>query len=362
MNPDSEHIKSKIIREFGTPCAVVDLDIVDKNIKRAQALCDAAAVHNRPHIKTHKSPYFAKLQIAQGAKGITCQKLGEAEIMVDEGISDIIVATNVIAAAETGRLSKLLKRAPVRCIADSSYTLNAYSKAAKNANVKIGVLIECDTGLQRAGVETPSEAIALAKLVKSDPWLKFSGLLFYPPTKSWANTQLFLNEVSIGLKKIDLVSEIVSTGGTPNFINLGKLKGATEHRAGTCIFNDRMMIESGVASLEDCALTIYTSVVSRAGKYRGIIDSGSKTLSSDTGDLDGFGLILEYPDAKIQKFAEEHGFVDFSNCERKPLVGDICRVVPNHVCVVVNLFNELVTVRNGRIEDVIEVKARGKLV
>ncbi len=165
-----------------------------------------------------------------------------------------------------------------------------------------------------------------------------------------------------GLATLGYQPGIVSTGGTPNFANIGRLLGATEHRAGTCIFNDRMMIEDGFATQENCAFSVYSSVVSRGGAERGILDAGSKTLTSDTGGLQGFGLILEHPDARIHKFAEEHGFLDLSECASKPLVGDVVRVIPNHVCVTVNMFNQLVAVRDGEIIDVIPIEARGMLV
>ena len=114
--------------------------------------------------------------------------------------------------------------------------------------------------------------------------------------------------------------------------------------------------------LENCAYRVYTSVVSRAGENRGILDAGSKTLTADTGGMDGFGRILEHPSARIHKFAEEHGFLDLAACNHKPAVGDIVRVIPNHVCVSVNMMDELVAVRGDEIVDVIPVAARGKLV
>jgi len=178
----------------------------------------------------------------------------------------------------------------------------------------------------------------------------------------WPRTQTFFNSLKQNLNELGLEATIVSTGGTPNFINLGQLDGATEHRAGTCIFNDRMMMAAGVASLEDCALNIYTSVVSRAGATRGILDAGSKTLTSDTGGLDGFGHILEHPTARIHKFSEEHGFLDLSQCNEKPNIGDVVRVIPNHVCVAVNMVDQLIGVRGGEVVDVIPVTARGMLV
>jgi len=160
----------------------------------------------------------------------------------------------------------------------------------------------------------------------------------------------------------DLGVEMVSTGGTPNLKNVGKLKGATEHRPGTYIYNDRMQVAAGVAGWDDCALNIYSTVVSRAGPDRGILDAGSKTLTSDTGGgLDGHGLILEHPEAKIAKFAEEHGFLDLARSNTRPNVGDVVRIVPNHVCVVVNMMDEVVMVRGDEIIGTLPVAARGKL-
>lgn len=362
MMNQTYQLKNQIIESFGTPCAVIDLDIVERNIAKAQSLCDAANVANRPHIKTHKSPFLAGLQLKAGAQGITCQKLGEAEVMVDAGISDIIIATNVLGAAKSGQLAALQRRASLKVCADNPVSLMEYSRAASNAGRVMDVLIECDTGQQRAGVETPEAALSLAGIIKDDPMLNFAGVLFYPALDTWPQTQQFHDELVLGLTGLGLKAKIVSTGGTPNFIHLGKLKGATEHRAGTCIFNDRMMMDAGVATLDDCAYYVYTSVVSRAGDDRGILDAGSKTLTSDTGGLDGFGHIVEHPEARIHKFSEEHGFLDLSGCTDKPDVGDIVRVVPNHVCVSVNMFDQLVAIRKNKIEQLIPVAARGKLV
>lgn len=362
MQSKLSSLKNDIIENFGTPCAVIDLDVVDRNIAKAQSLCDNAQVLNRPHIKTHKSPILAQMQIDAGAQGITCQKLGEAEVMADAGITDIIIATNILGAARSGRLAALQKKVALKICADNPYSLAEYSKAAASAGRVLDVLIECDTGQLRAGVESPAQALALAQAIKTDPMLTFAGLLFYPSLDSWPQTQVFYDELNKELSNIGLIPTIVSTGGTPNFVNIGKLTGATEHRAGTCIFNDMMMLDAGVATLEDCAYHVFTSVVSRSGPERGILDAGSKTLTSDTGGLDGFGHIMEHPNARIHKFSEEHGFLDLTHCNNKPVVGDIVRVIPNHVCVSVNMFDQLVAVRNGKISQLIPVAARGRLV
>jgi len=362
MTDATTALKTAIIENFGTPCPVIDLDVVERNIAQAQALCDAAGVANRPHIKTHKSPILAKMQIASGARGITCQKLGEAEVMANAGITDIIIATNLLGAARSGRLAALQRRVALKVCADNPVSLSVYSEAARRAERPLDVLIECENGQKRAGVETPGEALALAQIIRDDPYLNFAGLLFYPALDQWPQTQVFFDEMTAGLGALGMKHGIVSTGGTPNFANVGKLQGATEHRAGTCIFNDRMMMNAGFATQGDCAFQVFTSVVSRGGEDRGILDAGSKTLTSDSGGLEGYGLILEHPEARIHKFAEEHGFLDLSRCNTKPAVGDIVRVIPNHVCVAVNMVDQLVAVRGGEIVEVIPVAARGMLV
>ena len=355
-------LKSQIAGEFGTPAVVIDLDRVERNIARVQALCDRAGVANRPHIKTHKSPVLAKMQQAAGARGITCQKLGEAEVMADGGLDDILISYNLLGTEKMGRLGRLLARASITVAADNPTVIAGLPQAADIAGRPLGVVIECDTGRRRAGVETPKEAVELARLVKAEPRLSFAGFLFYPTETSWPQTQRFYDEALAGVRALGLEPGIVSTGGTPNLANVGRLEGATEHRAGTYIFNDRMMLACGAAGPDDCALSVYTTVVSRAAPERGILDAGSKTLTADTGALnDGFGLILEYPQAKIAAFAEEHGFLDLSRSNARPLVGEVVRVIPNHVCVVVNMVDRLIAVRGERIVDVLPVAARGRL-
>ncbi len=356
-------LKHDIARLYGTPCAVIDLDVVERNIARVQRLMDAAGVANRPHVKTHKSPELAKLQLAAGAKGITCQKLGEAEVFADAGFDDILISYNVFGEEKEARMAALMRRTPVALTvaADNPVTLAGLDRAGVAAGRPVGVVIECDTGRKRAGVETAAEAVQLAVKAAAMPGLAFRGLMFYPPEDGWQATQAFLDEAQAGLAAHGLACEIVSTGGSPNIPNAGRLKGQTEHRPGTYIFNDRMQVKAGVARIEDCALTIHATVVSRAGAARGILDAGSKTLTSDTGGLDGHGLILEHPEARIAKFAEEHGFLDLAACNDRPNVGDVVRIIPNHVCVVVNMLDRLVAVRGERIEGEIPVAARGRL-
>ena len=357
--PISADLAATIARDVGTPCAVIDLDTVERNIARLQARCDAAGIANRPHIKTHKSPVIAAMQRDAGATGITCQKLGEAELFADAGFTDILISYNILGEEKIARLAKLAGRAQPIVAADNPVTVEAVAEAGRRAGRPLPIVIEVDTGRKRAGVETVAEALALARLIAAAPSLDFAGFLLYPPPGGVAATQAFLDEATAGLRELGLQPRIVSAGGTPNLVDFGAIAGTTEHRAGTYVFNDRMMMAAGVAALEDCALTVVSTVVSRGGAERGILDAGSKTLSTDPGGLDGFGLVLEHPDARIAGFAEEHGFLDLKGSASKPKVGDVVRVIPNHVCVVVNLMNRLVTVRDGRVAGEIPVAARG---
>src|ERR1700748_3228150 len=276
-------LAAKVAGESGTPAAVIDMDKVERNIARIQAACEAAGVANRPHIKTHKSPMLAKMQVAAGARGITCQKLGEAEIMADAGIDDILISYNLLGDEKMARLAPRQAKANMTVAADNPTVVADLPKAAAASGRPLSVVVECDTGRKRAGVETPAEAIALARTIAASPGLQFAGFMLYPTETGWAEAQKFYDEALAGVRAHGLSATMVSTGGSPNMKNVGKLKGATEHRPGTYIYNDRMQVAAGVASWDDCALNIYATVVSRAGPERGILDAGSKTLTSDTG-------------------------------------------------------------------------------
>jgi D-serine deaminase-like pyridoxal phosphate-dependent protein len=355
-------LAAKIASDYGTPAVVIDMDRVARNIARVQAACDAAGVANRPHIKTHKSPLLAQMQIKAGARGITCQKLGEAEVMAEAGIDDILISYNLLGEEKMARLGALQRLAKMTVAADNSVVIAGLPQAAAVSGRTLDVVVECDTGRKRAGVETPAEAVTLAQEIASKPGLNFAGFMLYPTETGWPEAQRFLDDALAGVRAHGLEPTMVSTGGSPNLINLGQLRGATEHRPGTYIYNDRMQVKAGVATWDDCALNVYSTVVSRAGADRGILDAGSKTLTSDTGGgLDGHGLILEHPEARIARFAEEHGFLDLSRSNSRPAIGDVVRIVPNHVCVVVNMVDEVLMVRGDEIVGPLPVAARGRL-
>ncbi|MFO7169525.1 MAG: D-TA family PLP-dependent enzyme [Chloroflexota bacterium] len=347
-----------LIESLETPVAVVDLDRLESNIARLQAYLSEHGIANRPHIKTHKIPEIAHMQLAAGAVGVTCQKLGEAEVMAQAGIRDILITYNLLGAQRLERLVRLRRRAQVSVTADSAVTVRGLSEAMDAAGLELEVLVECDTGGGRCGVQSPEEAAALARQIAAAPGLRFGGLMTYP---NGPGTDPFVRETKALLAADGIEVARVSGGGSPGMWRAHECRELTEHRAGTYVYGDRKMVAVGAMRLEDCALTIRCTVVSRPTPTRGILDGGSKTFSSDTLGLEGYGLILEYPEAKIYGFSEEHGHVDFSACERAPEIGEVVTVVPNHACVVSNLFNQVVGARRGEVEVIWPVAARGTL-
>lgn len=344
--------------ELETPVVVVDLDRLEANIGRFQNYLDEHGIINRPHIKTHKIPAIAHLQLAAGAVGITCQKLGEAEVMAAAGIQDIFLPYNIIGHKKLERLIALAKQIKISVTADSAFTVAGLSQAAHRAGIELPVLVEFESGGNRCGVQSPQETADLAHLIARSPGLRFAGLMTYPTN---ANTSPFVQRTKTLLKNNGLTVERVSGGSSRGMWQAHTHPEITEHRAGMYIYGDRSMLQAGVMTLEECAFQIICTVVSRPTTNRGILDGGSKTFSSDLLGLEGHGFILEYPEAHFYGQSEEHGHVDFSACLRKPEIGERVTVIPNHCCVVSNLFNEVVGVRQNQVEVIWRVAARGAL-
>ncbi len=346
------------IDQLETPVAIVDLDKLEANIAGLQAYLSKHDIANRPHIKTHKIPEIAHMQLNAGAVGITCQKLGEAEVMAQAGIRDIFLPYNLYGEAKLERLMLLARRVAMSVTADSETVVRGLSAAAKRADLILPTLIECDTGGKRCGVQSPQEAADLARLIAKSPGLHFGGLMTFPNSE---DADTFMRETKTLLAADGIPVECVSGGGTPCMWQAHTMNELTEHRAGTYVYGDRSIIRSGALKLEDCALRVITTVVSRPTADRGVLDGGSKTFSSDLLKLEGHGLILEYPEASLYSLSEEHGCVDFSQCQRKPEIGERVMVIPNHACVVSNLFNQIMGIRGDMVEVVWPVACRGLL-
>ena len=342
--------------EIETPAAVVDADRLESNLSRWQEHCDHHGLSNRPHVKTHRCVEIARRQLSLGAVGITCQKLSEAEAMADAGCSDILVAFNIVGASKLERIRSLLQRIALTVSVDDSKLLPGLAEAAKGGSRELGVLVDCDTGLGRTGVQEPEAAADLAVAVDRHDGLRFDGFLTYPAPET---ARSFLAAAVDGGRRRGLEATIVSAGGTATMWESGTLRPTvTEYRAGVYAVNDRSTIAAGAATLDDVALTVYATVVSRPTSDRAILDAGSKALTSDPGPDPGFGLVLEAPHSVIVKLNEEHAYVALAREDQLEL-GQRVRIVPNHACVVVNLFDELVVTRDGRIEATWPVDARG---
>jgi D-serine deaminase-like pyridoxal phosphate-dependent protein len=344
-----------------TPAVLIDVDRVEANLRRAQDYADSHGLKLRPHIKTHKLPRFAKRAMELGAVGITVQKLGEAETMADAGITEIFLPYNIIGKAKLKRLRALADRVNISVTADSAETVDGLSATFADSAKPLTVLVECDTGMGRCGVQTPEAALALAQKISQSPGLLFGGLMTYPAAGQVEANQAWLLAARKKLTAAGLAPPIISNGGTPDLWRAHEVTAATEHRPGTYIYMDRFQVGKGVGTWADCALTVLATVVSRPTENRAIIDAGSKSLTSDTLGLPGFGLIENYPDAVITGLSEEHGTIDLSNCPTKPAIGDQLRIIPNHACVVSNLFDEVTLISGDQIIETVKVAARGRV-
>lgn len=344
------------IADLETPCVLIDLGRVEANIARAQAQFDALGVAFRPHVKTHKLPQIAALQRAAGARGIAAQKVSEAEVFAAHGFSDILLCTTPLSPGKIARARVLAAQGPFALVADSE---EAVRRLSAPGSVPLTVLVECDTGAGRCGVQTPEEAAALALRIAESPGLVFGGLMTYPPAFGAARAQAFLSS-AVPLVVADVgACPVVSSGGTSGLAQAGQAPIVAEYRAGTYVYNDRSLVERGVCGVEDCALTVLTTVLSRPTADRAVLDAGSKILTSDLMGMTGHGLILESPGARIVALSEEHGHVDLTGATARPRVGDKVRVVPNHACPVSNLVDQVIFHRQGRVEARVPVAARG---
>ncbi len=345
------------IQDLETPIGVVDLDRLSANIKRLQAYLDGHDIDNRPHIKTHRIPAIAHMQLEAGAVGITCQTLTEAEVMCSAGIHDIFLPYNLLSPTKLKRLIYLTRRAKISVTADSARTVAGYADAAEKEGTSLPVLIEMDGGAQRCGVTTPEGVQALARQIDSAPYLQFGGLMVYP---SSAEANAFIAETKMLLAQAGLASERVSGGSSFSMWQAHEFTEITEHRAGMYVYGDRNLVDAAVMTLGDCSYSVLATVVSKPTNDRVVLDSGSKALAADMARKSpGYGLIVEHPEAVLFKLSEEHGHVDVSQCLQKPEIGDRVTVLVNHCCVSNNLFQRIVGHRNGEVELEWPILAKG---
>lgn len=361
------------IRDLDTPALLVDLDRTEANLDRAAAYAKEQGLGLRPHTKTHKSPLVAQMQLDRGACGLTVAKVGEAEIMAETGTPNLLVAYPVWGDAKWKRLAALAKRVPVTVALDSMATASGLARHASRAGVELGALAEVDLGMRRCGYPPGDRFRKFVRELSEVPSLRFEGLMFYPgqvdPVAPDGDEQLDrlgseLHDVLAGMAADGIPAQVVSGGSTPTLYFSEFIKGMTEIRPGTYVFNDRTQVAMGAGTWDDCAATILTTVVSTPRPHAAVIDGGSKTFTSDPVRPigNGFGRVQGLPEIKFKRMSEEHGVLDLRKHTGPAVrVGDRLRIIPNHVCVAVNMHERVFGVRGERVETTWAVEARGKL-
>ena len=364
-----------LLHELQTPAAIVDLDRLAYNVDRMAAY---AAVHGlalRPHVKTHKSPRVAAEQMRSGASGVTCATVREAEVM-SEVTDDIFLAYPAVGTAKLNRLMALPPSVRLIVAVDSADANDELAAAASAAGREVRVRVELDLGMHRVGVQGADAAVALAQEVAGTRGLVFDGVTFYPghirqpqaeQGEDLARLSASLGETLAALERAGLPARSVSGGSTPAAWRMHEIAGLTEVRPGTYVYNDRTTVAIGACAWDDCAFTILATVVSTSVPGQAVIDAGTKALAREpmpaAADQDfdpGYGALLDRPEVTVSRMSEEHGILDLSRTSWMPEVGDVVRVVPNHVCVSQHLFDEVYGARGRVVETRWAVAARGR--
>lgn len=352
-----------------TPFVAVDLDVMERNITSMANIAKEAGVKLRPHTKTHKSPYIAKKQLEAGASGITVATLGEAEVMANSGITDILIAFPLVGKQKLNRFSRLLHHADVKVAFDDIVVGKEINEVGKYHGKKIPVYIDVDTGLGRMG-RTPEESVFHILEIAKLPFLEIIGLMSHTGHAYKEKTEedilkvaiedaTLMHQTKVDLEKKGLHIPEISVGATATARFIKEIPYATEMRPGMYVFNDRFVMSTGGAKEEDCAVSIFATVVSKPNDNRLIIDAGSKTLAADVFWHGGHGHIRGQENVVIKSLSEEHGTVEIHG-QTNLAIGDVIEIIPNHICPAINLANEMYGFRNGMLERMVPISGRGR--
>lgn len=358
--------------ELDTPTLLVDLDVAEANMKRMAEATKARGIALRPHIKTHKSAYFAHRQLAHGAVGIAVAKIGEAEVMADAGVTDILLAYPPIGPIKLRRLAAVMDRAKVVVSIDSVEAAQGLSELGRKLNREIQVYVDVNTGLDRMGLLPGEPSVKLAEDIDRLSYVRVIGIMSHCghvggeetaealAAASRADAEILV-ETANAARKVGIGIEVVSPGSTPAALHHIMVDGVTEIRPGTYIFNDVNCVGHEIATEDDCAVSVLATVVSRPAPDRAVVDAGTKTLTSDRSrKRPGFGMVKGYDSIIVDSLSEEHGVLKLTDPSVSLGVGDRIEIIPNHVCPVVNLSDEMVALKDGKVSGTIVVTARGK--
>ena len=340
-----------------------------------QAAANARGIRLRPHAKTHKSPQMARWQIERGAIGICCAKLGEAEVFAAAGIADIRLPYP-INPVNADRVIALLDRTRLSFIVDHPRVAAEWSDAMVRARQQVDVLVKVDVGFHRCGIDpTPAQAVAMIRAVSTLPGLRFKGLLSHAGHAYHAHDEdelcrmakdeaATMGDLVERCRRDGVSIEEVSAGATPPARFSLQQDGFTEFRPGNYVYFDRTQVALGAATIDDCALTVLATVVSKPAPDRIVLDSGSKTLTNDGArgftPAPGFGTVLGHDNLLVERLSEEHATVRVSNGATSLEPGDRVRILPNHSCVVSNLMDQVWLVDGEELEP-LPILARGKI-
>jgi D-serine deaminase-like pyridoxal phosphate-dependent protein len=355
-------IAGRPVTELDTPQLLIDLDVVDANVARMFAAGRERGVNVRTHFKSLKCCSLARHIAEMGSGGFLCAKLNEAEALVGAGITDVLIANQVIGSIKLGRLARLAMRADVASCVDDAENVRAIGEAAEREGATVGVLVEVNVGMNRCGVEPGGPVVELARLVARTPGVRFRGLQGYdghlqmlPDYEERKRKSLeSANRLADSRRSIEsagIAVEIVTGGGTGTWEFVSSVPGVTEIQPGSFVIMDcayhKVRPEFG------CALSIRAAVVSRKpGQY--VLDAGSKAISRDFGTP----AIKGRPADAVTRMAEEHTIVESS--DRGVTVGDCFEVFPAHCCATMNLHRECVAVRKGHVEAVWPIERSGR--
>ena len=359
------------LAQLETPAVLVDVDRVDANIERMASFMRARGIALRPHAKTHKSVEVARRQLAAGAIGLTVATIGEAEVFAANDISDLFIAYPVMATGSKGvRLIRLAERCRLSVGVDSIEGATALAGAFRGSASQPSVSIEIDAGGRRSGVE-PEAAGSLARRV-ADLGLPVVGVFTHaghgyagPDRRSVAadDEATGLSVATEALRAEGIEPTVISAGSTPTAM-LSARPPITEERPGTYVLGDRQQNALAGArpdQFDSVALVVAATVVSHGTRGGFLVDAGAKSLAKDVARfLEGHGSVLGYPEAVLTRVNDHHGIAEVPDGTPRPAIGEVVLIVPNHVCPVVNLVDELVVVQGGRVVDRWPVDARGR--
>ena len=359
---------TQTIDDLDTPSLIVDMDIFERNLHRMANFTRECGVNLRPHVKTHKVPEIAKIQMEAGAKGVCLQKLSEAEVFATHGISDIFITNEVVGKQKYPRLARLADQIDLRLAIDNYENAVEISKACSDVGTELKVFVDVDCGMHRCGV-LPIEAGELADKISRLKNLVFYGIMSYDGHTGSGKTKQdrenlakeAMDQVAIAQKEVRKFGheiKVTSVGSSVSTYSDAKRPEINEVQPGMYLFNAINLVEEEVATLDDCALTVLSTIMSKPTDDRAIMDAGSKAFHFDHC---AYPWLVGLEGAEIYGFSEEHANVRLNGASRSLKVGDRVQAIPQHCCTCINQHDEMVALRKGKVENVWKIAARGMM-